>query len=139
MKVRDVMTKKAETVSMSSSLVSAAKLMRRQGIGFLPVIEDGVVVGVLTDRDIVLRGIAEGRNPYMSLVSDVMTPTLMWCYADDVLTKAAQVMEDSHIRRLLVLDDDKKLVGILSLDDLAARMSSDRLLGTIVRNTTAAA
>ena len=139
MKVRDVMTKKAETVSMSSSLVAAAKLMRRQGIGFLPVVEDGVVVGVLTDRDIVLRGIAEGRNPYMTLVSDVMTPTLMWCYADDVLTEAAQVMEDSHIRRLLVLDDDKKLVGILSLDDLAARMSSDRLLGTIVRHTTAAA
>ena len=139
MKVRDVMTKKAEIVSMSSSLVGAAKLMRRQGIGFLPVVEDGVVVGVLTDRDIVLRGIAEGRNPYMTLVSDVMTPTLMWCYADDVLTKAAQVMEDSHIRRLLVLDADKKLVGILSLDDLAARMSSDRLLGTIVRNTTAAA
>jgi CBS domain-containing protein len=139
MKVRDVMSAKAETVSMSTSLVGAAKLMRRQGIGFLPVVEAGTVVGVLTDRDIVLRAIAEGRSPYMTLVSDVMTPLSMWCYADDVLTEAARVMEDSHIRRLLVLDDDRKLVGILSLDDLAAKMSSDRLLGTIVRNTVAAA
>src|SRR5206468_4258940 len=100
-----------------------------------PVVEDNTVVGVLTDRDIVLRGIAEGRNPYMTLVRDVMTRTLMWCYADDVLTEAARVMEDSRIRRLLVLDGNKKLVGILSLDDLAAKTSSDRLLGTVVHNT----
>src|SRR6516225_9809772 len=98
MKVRDVMSAKAETVSMSTSLVGAAKLMRRQGIGFLPVVDAGTVLGVLTDRDIVLRGIAEGRSPYMTLVSDVMTPLSMWCYADDVLTEAARVMEDSHIR-----------------------------------------
>jgi len=139
MKVSEVMSPKAETVSMATSLVGAAKLMRRQAIGFLPVVEDGTVVGVLTDRDIVLRAISEGRNPYMTIVSDVMTPVLIWCYADDVLTEAAQLMEDNHIRRLLVLDDKKRLVGVLSLDDLAAKMSSDRLLGTIVRNTTAAA
>src|SRR5690348_14857637 len=109
MKVRSAMSKKAETASTCTSLVGAAQVMRRQGIGFLPVVEGETVVGVLTDRDIVLRGIAEGRNPYMTTVGDVMTRALIWCYAEDVLTDAAQIMEDSHIRRLLVLDDDKKL------------------------------
>ncbi len=138
MKVRDAMSPMPETLSASASLVAAAKLMRRQGIGFIPVVEDGAVVGVVTDRDIVLRGMSEGSNPYMTLIGDVMTLTVKSCYADDVLTEAAQLMEDNRIRRLLVLDDKRKLVGVLSLDDLAAKMSSDRLLGTIVRNTLAA-
>src|SRR5262249_34963777 len=91
-------------------------------------------VGVVTDRDLVVRGISEGRNVYMTRVSEVMTPTAVWCYADDVLTAAAEMMELNHIRRLLVLDGRKRLVGLLSLDDLAAKMSSDRLLSTVVRN-----
>ena len=139
MKVRDVMSKYPETVSPSTSLACAAGVMRGHDIGFLAVAEEGVIRGVVTDRDIVLRGTAEGRNPYMATVCDVMTATAIWCYADDVLTEAAQLMEDNHVRRLLVFDGRKRLVGVLSLDDLAAKMSSDRLLRSIVRNTTAPA
>jgi len=137
--VSEAMTKDVETVTSGTSLLAAAKAMRRFGIGFLPVTEDGVVLGVITDRDIVVRGIAEGRNPYLTAVRNVMTPVMVWCYADDVLTEAAQMMEDNHIRRLLVLGEDKKLVGLLSLDDLAEKLSSDRLLGCVVRHITAAA
>jgi CBS domain-containing protein len=139
MKVKDVMTKDVQVANVNTSLVGAAKLMRREAIGFLPVVENGVVLGVVTDRDMVTRGIAEGRNVYMSTVGDIMTTAMMWCHADETLTEAARLMEDNHVRRILVLDVHKRLVGLLSLDDLAAKMSSDRLLGTVLRNVTAAA
>jgi CBS domain-containing protein len=138
MKVRDAMTADVETVPLNTSLVAAARLMRHANIGFLPVVEDGIVYGVVTDRDLLLRGIAEGRNPHMTTVGNLMTRALVWCYEDEVLTEAARVMEENHIRRLLVLDNNKRLVGLLSLDDLALKMSSDRLLGSVVRHVTAA-
>ena len=138
MKVKDVMTKDVQVAAFNTSLVGAAKLMRHQDIGFLPVVEDGFVLGVLTDRDMVIRGIAEGRNVYMATAGEIMTSAIMWCYADETLTEAARLMEDNHVRRLLVLDMDKRLIGLLSLDDLAAKMSSDRLLGTVLRNVTSA-
>ena len=139
MRVKNVMTKDVQIAAVDTSLVAAAKLMRGEGIGFLPVVENGYVLGVLTDRDMVVRGIAEGRNVYMTTAVDIMTSAVMWCFEDETLIEAAQLMEDNHVRRLLVLDREKRLVGLLSLDDLAARMSSDRLLGTVLRNVTAAA
>jgi CBS domain-containing protein len=139
MRVKDVMTKDVQVATIDMSLVAAAKVMRGQSIGFLPVVENGYVLGVLTDRDMVVRGIAEGRNVYMATAGDIMTSAVMWCFEDETLVEAAQLMEDNRVRRLLVLDREKRLVGLLSLDDLAARMSSDRLLGTVLRNVTAAA
>lgn len=138
MKVSEVMSQKVGKLSLFASLVEASKVMRRQGVGCLPVVEGGAVVGVVTDRDIVWRAIAEGRNPYTTLVSAVMTPAPMWCYADEDLSKATQVMEDNNVRRLIVLDQTRKLVGILSIDDLAAQVSNDRLLGGICNRTAAA-
>ncbi len=139
MRVRQVMSRSVEVVPTNASLADAARIMRRKEIGFLPVVEDGSVVGVVTDRDLVVRGMGEGRNPSLTAVAEVMTRALIWCYADEVLTVAAEIMESNHIRRVLVLDMNKKLIGLLSLDDLAAKMSSDRLLGTIVRHVTEAA
>lgn len=136
MKVRDVMTRDIETIAADSNLLTAAKVLRRRNIGFLPVVSGDTVIGVLTDRDIVVRGIAEGRDPMDVHVREIMTRVPIWCYAEDVLTEAATQLEESHIRRLLVLDADHKLVGLLSIDDLAAHMSSERLLGTVVRNIT---
>ncbi len=138
MKVHEVMSPNVHVISLDTSLVDAAKLMRREAIGFLPAVEDGIVMGVVTDRDLLLRGIAEGRNPHMTTVRHLMTRALIWCYEDDVLTAAARIMEDNRIRRLLVLSRDKRLVGLLSLDDLAAQMSSDRLLAEVLRHVTAA-
>jgi CBS domain-containing protein len=139
MLVREIMTRDLETISPNSSLHAAARMMRRRNIGFLPVVDGNDVLGVLTDRDIVIRGLCDGRDPRFFTVRDAMSRTPIWCYEDDVLTEAARLLEESHIRRLLVLDYDRKLVGLLSLDDLALHLSSDRLLGSMVRNITAAA
>ena len=138
MKTSEVMSRDIATISASANLAEAATVMRRRNIGFLPVLEEGKVVGVLTDRDIVIRSTCEERSPLSSKVYDVMTPTAIWCYEDEMLTDAAQLLAGHHIRRLLVFDLHKKLVGLLSLDDLAARMSSDRLLGNVLRRVTAA-
>jgi CBS domain-containing protein len=137
MRVSEIMTRDIETVTPNTTLMAAARLMRRRNIGFLPVIDGTTVIGVLTDRDIVTRGIGEGRDPRFVTAREVMTRVPIWCYEDDVLTEAAVLLEESHIRRLLVLSHDRTLVGLLSLDDLARRMSSDRLLGNVVRQITA--
>jgi CBS domain-containing protein len=136
MRVADVMTTGAETVSADASLIVAARKMRDFDIGFLPVVENDIVVGVVTDRDITLRGLGEGRIPELTSVGEVMTPSIVACHKNHVLTEAAEIMEEHQVRRLLVLDDHKRLVGLLSLDDLAAQMSSDRLLGTVLRGVT---
>lgn len=139
MRVCEVMTRDVETVSSEMSLIAAARKMRVRDIGFLPIVENDAVVGVVTDRDITLRGLGEGRVAELTTINEIMTPTVVWCHEDEVLTEAAKIMEQNHVRRLLVLDDAKRLVGLLSLDDLAATMSSDRLLGTVLRNVTTAA
>ena len=137
MRVSDVMTKDVEMISGEKSLMLAASKMRARNIGFLPVVEDDSVVGVITDRDITLRGLGEGRAPQLTKVRDAMTPCVLSCYEDEVLTNAAKVMEENHVRRLLVLDELRHVVGLLSLEDLATHMSSDRLLGTVFRHVTA--
>jgi CBS domain-containing protein len=139
MRVAEMMTRDVETTTGHSTLLAAARMMRHHNVGFLPVVDNGVVVGVLTDRDIVVRGISDGRDPRYVTVREAMTRVPIWCYEDDVLTEAAELLEESHIHRLLVLNRNHELVGLLSLDDLAAKMSSDRLLGTVLRNITAAA
>lgn len=139
MKVKEVMNRDVATISSDANLVQAATLMRTRNIGFLPVVEDDRVVGVITDRDIVIRSIYEDQSPVSTKVHEVMTSTSIWCYDEDVLTDAAQLLSNHHIRRLLVFDRNKNLVGLISLDDLAVKMSSDRLLGSVLRQVTAAA
>ena len=122
----------------NATLVEVAELMRKHNIGFLPVITAGVLVGVVTERDIVVRGLGEGRNPYTTLVRSVMSTTPVCCYDDDVLTDAADILTNNHVRRFVVVDDNNNLCGLLSLDDLAAHMSSDRLLTGVIRELSAA-
>jgi CBS domain-containing protein len=131
------MTPDVKTVSAETSLNDAARKMRVWDIGILPVVENDVVVGVITDRDIAIRGLGEGYDLDAASVRDVMTPEVFWCYEDNVLTEAVKVMEENRVHRLLVLDEWKRLVGILSLEDLAAHMNSDRLLGLVLRNVSA--
>jgi CBS domain-containing protein len=125
-------------VSPHATLKEAAEVMRDRKIGFLPVMKNGTVLGVVTDRDIVIRSICDGLNPEEGRVRDVMTHSSYRCYDDQVLTDASRLFASNRVRRLLVFNRDKKLVGLLSLDDLAAKMSSDRLLGTTIRNVIAA-
>jgi len=108
-------------------------LMRDHNIGFLPVIASDVLVGVVTDRDLVVRGLCENIHPALTPVRSVMSTKPVWCYEEDVLTDAADILADSHVHRLVVVDSDRKLTGLLSLDDVATNMSSNRLLSNLVR------
>lgn len=137
MRVAEVMTRQVISVPANATVREAAQLMKAYDIGFLPVLADDIVVGVLTDRDIVLRGVCETANPYLTQVWSIMSPRPIFCYHYDVLTTAADILAEKHVHRLVVVDDRKQLVGLLSLDDLAAHMSSDRLLGNILRDVTA--
>jgi CBS domain-containing protein len=132
------MTRDVVAVSVDATLVEAAELMENYDIGFVPVTDSGFVAGVLTDRDLVVRALSKGMNPYLTPVRAVMTGDPVWCYEDDVLTEAADILANNHVRRLIVVDGSKKLAGLLSIDDLATNMSSDRLLAALFRHISAA-
>lgn len=119
MQVTDVMTRRAETIGPGDTLQEAARRMRALGIGALPVCENDRLVGMLTDRDVVIRAVADGRDPAGTPVRAAMTPQVIYCFEEEPLENAARLMEERSIRRLMVLDADKRLVGILSVDDLA--------------------
>ena len=138
MRVGETMSHHVVSVPHYATLVEASELMRNHDIGFLPVTSSDMLVGVVTDRDIVVRGIGEGKNPYITEVQSVMSTKPLCCYEDDVLTDAADMMSANHVQRLVVIDDNNKLAGLLSVDDLAAHMSSDRALGDLLRNVRAA-
>jgi CBS domain-containing protein len=138
MRVSEIMTRDVVAVPVDATLVEAAELMRDHNIGFLPVIASDVLVGVLTDRDLVVRALCENMHPALTPVRSVMSTKPVWCCEEDVLTDAADILANNHVHRLIVVDSDRKLCGLLSLDDLAANMSSNRLLSDLVRQVSAA-
>jgi len=119
MLVKDVMTHGAETIGPDETLQAAAGRMKVQRIGALPVCERDRIIGILTDRDIVIRGVAEGVHPAQATVRGSMTAQVVTCFEEQPLHEAARLMEKHSIRRVMVLDSSKRLVGVLSLDDLA--------------------
>src|SRR5262245_10689540 len=127
MTLKDIMTPNPQCVSPEDSLRDAARKMRDLDVGPLPVCENDRLVGILTDRDIVVRAIAEGRDPQDSRVRDVMTRGIDYCFDDDEVAEAAWHMEAKQIRRLAVLDHNKRLVGIVSLGDLAVKSPDEHL------------
>jgi CBS domain-containing protein len=131
MLLRDIMTPGVAEISPNATLQDAAEQMRSHDIGVLPVYSADRVVGILTDRDIAVRAVAAGRDPNHAKVSDIMSSSVTSCFEDDALETAAAVMEEKQIRRLIVLDHNKKVVGIVSLGDLA-RHGYDRNLSAEV-------
>jgi CBS domain-containing protein len=132
MRIFDVMTPQVETVSSRSSIREAAERMNSLDVGFMPVQEDDCVVGILTDRDIAVRAVAQGVDADMTAVTEIMT-TEMWCLpADRDVQEAAQLMADKQIRRLLVLDDDNRLIGVVSLGDIAVQSHDAALSGKVL-------
>lgn len=119
MLVKEAMTRRAETIGPEETLQAAARRMRELGIGVLPVCERDRLVGMLTDRDIVVRSTAEGSDPVRAPVRTAMTPQVIWCSEDDDIQRAAELMERKAVRRLMVLGPGRRLVGMLSVDDLA--------------------
>jgi CBS domain-containing protein len=130
MLVREAMTHRAETIGPEETLKAAARKMRDAGVGALVVYEDGNVIGLLTDRDIVVRSTAVGQDPAFSSVRSAMTTQVISCCDDDDLTAAAKCMEARAVRRLVVMDEEARLVGMLSVDDVAPH--SNTLAGEII-------
>jgi CBS domain-containing protein len=135
MLVRDAMTRRAETIGPEETLQAAASRMRELDVGALVVHEDDRAIGILTDRDIVVRGVAEGRDPARSDVRSAMTPQVIECSDDEELEAAARRMERGAVRRVVVLDAARTLVGILSVDDVA--LHSPELAGEIIEHVRA--
>lgn len=119
MKIREMMTKETRSVSPETPVIEAAGLMRLHDIGVVPVLEDGRVVGMLTDRDIVLQVVADGDDPHTTLVRDVMSTGSISIQEDQDVEEAVELMQKYQIRRLPVLNRDSTLVGIVSLGDIA--------------------
>lgn len=135
MLVRNVMTPRAETVGPDETLEFAARRMGELGVGALLVCEGEEVLGILTDRDIVVRSVARGREPSQADVRSAMTPQLISCREDDLLEEAVTRMEQGAVRRLAVMDEGEHPVGILSVDDVALR--SPMLAGEIIEHVRA--
>lgn len=119
--VSEVMTRGVRTMRPGDSLVQAAQAMDALDVGALPVCDGERLVGMLTDRDIVLRGVAQGRTPERTRLADVMTAKVDYCYEDDSMESVAELMQRARIRRLPVVDHDRRLVGIVSLGDMAVK------------------
>ena len=132
MQVREVMTRGVQCIAPQTPLQEAAAKMRELDTGCLPVCENNRLAGMLTDRDIVIRAVAEGRDPQTCTARDVMTCGIVHCFEDDDVEEAAQLMKDRQIRRLLVLNRNKQLVGIVSLGDLAVDTGDDQFSGEIL-------
>jgi CBS domain-containing protein len=129
MQVKDVMTGGAECVSPSASLQEAASKMKHLDVGSLPVCEGDRLVGMLTDRDITVRATAEAFPPRLGQVGDVMTPDTVYCFEDQDVEVAAWLMKEHQVRRLIVVNRDKRFVGIVSLGDLAVETGDEHLAG----------
>jgi CBS domain-containing protein len=133
MNVREVMTVGAECVSPSTSLYEAAQKMRGFNVGPLPVCGNkDRLVGIVTDRDITVRGVAEALDPRTTTVQDVMTPDVVCCFEDQDVQEADWLMQERQVRRLVVLNRDKRLIGIVSLGDLAVETGDRTLAGETV-------
>jgi len=113
------MTTNVECVPPESDISTVAQKMKTLDVGFLGVCEGDRLVGTVTDRDIVIRGIAGGRDMSSCIARDVMTPEVHWCYEDEDVKGVADKMSENEVRRMLILSKDKRLVGVVSLGDIS--------------------
>ena len=127
MKLKDLMTPELRIIEPGSPLQEAAEEMRNWGVGALPVCESDRTVGMITDRDIVVRAIARGLDPVKTVVKDVMTDEVTSCPAGYDVQEAVRLMIEKKIRRILVEDTNGKSIGIVSLGDLALHCPNEAL------------
>lgn len=127
MRVKDVMTHDVQRIHRNAGIQEAAEQMKTLDVGMLPVYDGDLLVGTLTDRDITIRGIAEKRIPSRTKVSDVMSPGVTYCFQDQDVEEAAKIMAEKQVRRLVILNRDKRLVGIVSLSDIATAANAKQV------------
>jgi len=124
LKVRDIMTKNVAYVDPNSTVKDAAQLMQKHNVGSIPVCDQNGVVGIVTDRDIVVRNVAHGNNPMNTPVRDVMTSQIATATPEMDVREVTSIMSDNKIRRIPVVENNK-LVGIVALGDLASKAMYD--------------
>jgi CBS domain-containing protein len=132
MQIRKVLTGNVERIPPDTTIRDAAARMRDCDVGALPVYEGDRLVGMVTDRDIATRGIAEGCDPKTAKVKDIMSEGIVYCFEDQSVDEAAKLMREKQVRRLIVLNRDKRLVGIVSLGDLATS-ANEKLSGSALK------
>lgn len=127
MKLKDILTKNPQVISPEAMICEAAKMMKEGDIGMLPVCDGERLVGAVTDRDLAIRAVAEGCDPLTTKVKEVMTAGICYGFEEQSLDEVARLMEQKQIRRIAVLNTDKRLVGIASLGDFALRSNDEHL------------
>ena len=132
--VADVMTRDVRVVGPTETVQRAAQLMDELNVGVIPVCEGRKLVGMLTDRDITVRGVAAGKDAAGTPVSEVMSGSVRWCYEDQPLEDVLDEMRDTQIRRMPVVDRQQQIVGIVSLGDLADRGSDGASVGEALKD-----
>ena len=136
MKVKDMMHKGAEYVAPNAKLQVIAEKMRDYDVGAIPVCEGGRTIGMVTDRDIAVRALANGKDLSKLEAKDVMSKDVIFCRDSEEAEDAIRIMEDNKVRRLPVLNEAKKLVGMVSLGDISHALSQD-LTGEVTKAVSA--
>ena len=139
MKLKEIMAQNVETVSPDATLQETAEKMKRRNIGALPVVEGKKPIGVITDRDITLRAVASGADVTKTKVREIMTRELHFAYDDQTINEACELMEKNKIRRLIVLNREGGLAGVLSLNDVTVKGKETKRSAQVVRTIAGAA
>src|ERR1051326_9632446 len=134
MKVSEIMSRNVECIEPGTSIKEVAKKMRALDVGFLPVCEGDKPVGTLTDRDITIRHVADGQNPYRVKARDIMTPNVFFCYHDQDVEEVAKFMQKNDIRRVVICDRRGQLAGVVSLGDVSKAAGEERLAGETLKD-----
>ncbi|MBI5861317.1 MAG: CBS domain-containing protein [Rhodocyclales bacterium] len=127
-KLKDLMSRDVQIISPDKTIKEAAQQMRKGNFGMMPVGENDRMIGTISDRDIAIRAVAEGKDP-STKVREVMSEGIVWAYEEDSVDDAAKLMGDRQIRRLPIVNADKRLVGIVALGDFAAESADIEIAG----------
>ena len=137
MKVREIMTSNVECLAPDASIREIAQEMKSLDVGFIPICENDRLVGTVTDRDIVIRAVAEGVDVNTSRAREIMSREVIYAFDDDDVKTVAEKMRDKDVRRILILDEAKRLVGVVSIGDISK--VEEKVSGKTLHDITAAA
>ena len=129
MKIREIMNGKVECANPTLPIAKAAEKMRDLDIGFLPICENDKLIGTVTDRDITTKSVAQGRDPRLAPVSEIMRPEVFYCYDDQDIEEVARYMQEKEVRRMVILNRDMRLTGVVSLGDIAKLLMEREVAG----------
>lgn len=133
MLVKEVMTKKPFYLNPHTTLQKAATEMSKHDCGIVPIGDGERLLGMVTDRDIALRAVAQGWDPTHTELKDIMSTHVRYCFEDDDIAKAINSMSENHIRRLVVLNKNKRLTGMISISDIATKGKDPQLLAKLLK------